>query len=444
MNNQLVLRLHNIELTPSSDVDWVLFDSDGHHLGGSTCSLDDVRRNVSKEGENFSIVVVVPGEAVSLLSLSIPTRQPRKIKQALPFMVEELVADDIENVHMALPEQFSATDDLIDTAVVSHATLIHWLDLLHSHSLSPDRIVSDVQCIPFHSKQLSLLLDDKRVLMRNGQYRGMVLQIEDFGFLFGNWLGQQRIDDSAIAKPTIHIAYSAQSASSQMAEGLDGESVKNEEPEVISFIRNHHEGYELNITAYQESVTDILASGCDSRKGKNQINLLQGGYSVSRSGESGWQHWRAAASVVGIGLLSYLLLVGTTGWYFDSQAESLDAQAATLYKQLFPNERRIVSPKKQMQNHLRQDGGITNGRFLPLLAKTSGRLSADNSELKITIDQLRFDAVAGDLQIQVRSPSIEKLDQFKRELAEEGLQVDINSATEQDDYVLGRLAVRRL
>ena len=122
----------------------------------------------------------------------------------------------------------------------------------------------------------------------------------------------------------------------------------------------------------------------------------------------------------------------------------MDAEAVLLYQQLFPNERRIVSPKKQMQNHIRLSGGGKNSDFLPILASLASTLAADSDELKLIVDQLRFDGGSGELQIQLRSSSIEKLEQLKRKLEGIGLEADINSAAEQDDYVMGRLVVRRL
>ena len=208
-------------------------------------------------------------------------------------------------------------------------------------------------------------------------------------------------------------------------------------------MRQNHQNCEIKVNAYHESITEILASGYSDNRLADRLNLLQGGYAVSRSGDSNWRNWRTLGSVAVIGLLAYLLLVVGSGWYFDNKADSLDAEAVTLYKQLFPNERRIVSPKKQMQNHLRMSGAGTNSYFLPILASLAATLAGDSSEMKLTVDQLRFDATSGELQFQVRSSSIEQLDQLKRELAEIGLEVDINSATEQDDYVMGRLVVRR-
>ena len=100
MNNQLVIRLREIELTLSSEVDWGLFDGDGQHLCSSSSPLAQLRLDANNVIDEFSIVVIVPGEAINLLSPSFPSRQLKQIKQALPFMVEEMIADEIENVHI--------------------------------------------------------------------------------------------------------------------------------------------------------------------------------------------------------------------------------------------------------------------------------------------------------------------------------------------------------
>ena len=446
MNNQLVIRLREIELTLSSEVDWGLFDGDGQHLCSSSSPLAQLRLDANNVIDEFSIVVIVPGEAINLLSPSFPSRQLKQIKQALPFMVEEMIADEIENVHIALPDQFDGADGVVDLAVVSHAVLINWLDILHSVKLSPTRIISDVLCIPFHAGQLSLLLDDKRVMMRSGQHSGLVLPIEDFGFLFASWMEQHSKQDAVSAKPVINIAYSSQSNNGSSASSDDRlvDTNGHVEPEVVAFVRQHHQGCEIKVTAYHEPIAEILVSSYSNERLERQLNLLQGGYAVSAAGKNDWSNWRSVISVVAIGLLSYLLLMAGSGWYFNGKGNSLDAEAVLLYQQLFPNERRIVSPKKQMQNHIRLSGGGKNSDFLPILASLASTLAADSDELKLIVDQLRFDGGSGELQIQLRSSSIEKLDQLKRNLEGIGWEVDINSAAEQDDYVMGRLVMRRL
>ncbi len=97
-----------------------------------------------------------------------------------------------------------------------------------------------------------------------------------------------------------------------------------------------------------------------------------------------------------------------------------------------------------MQNYLRISGTSTNTAFLALLAETAKQLGNQDSDLALTVNQLRFDSERGDLQFEVQSQSLDQLDQLKQQLANAGLQVDISSATEQDNIVMGRIVVRSL
>jgi general secretion pathway protein L len=429
MSEQLVIRLAETGLNSDQQVDWSLYSAAGQKLHHGHSALVDLAGEAAELSAQFEITVIVPGESILLTTALVPSKQLRQIKQALPFMVEELIADDIDSVHIALPTQIDTSGNIIPVAIVSHRVIVDWLDELHSNRLSPAKIVSDVLCLPLQQNTITLLLDQHNVLIRSGDYAGMVVQLDDFKLVFGGLLNDLHPVGSVAPRCAINLLYSSQQDTSS-AEQLTAQ------------LRSHHPDFEIKASQYDDSAFDIIANAA-VMPSASVINLLQGGYAVDKPHSNHWQRWRLAASVAAIGVAIYLFTALSAGWYFEQQADRLDQNAISLYKQLFPNERRIVSPKKQMQNHLRLQGGGSNSHFLQLLADTAQQLSA-NEPRQLLVEALRFDSSLGDLVFQVQSPSIENLDKIKQQLAQHGLAVDINSATEQDDHVVGRFAVRRL
>ena len=59
-------------------------------------------RAVAAKDESWTLVL--PVEAVTACAVQLPTQKARWLRQALPFAVEELLAEDVEQFHLALGE----------------------------------------------------------------------------------------------------------------------------------------------------------------------------------------------------------------------------------------------------------------------------------------------------------------------------------------------------
>ena len=433
MKDTLVIRLPHPTLDHNSLIQWLLFDEKQQKIDGTSTVLAELANVVNQLSGNYRVCVIAPAEDVLLTQANIPSRQLKQVRQALPFMVEELIARDIETVHLATPIPLDLSRDCIDVAVVQHTVLIHWLDMLHSNGLSPTSITVDVVCVPRDEASWSVIVDEQRMLIRTDDQAGLCCELDDRQMLLGSLLKALEQDSAATpVKPIIHLI-----------DTRGGEVSEQLITQLAEFINEQFPAFEVKQTHYLEDSGEVLASYYLNHFDQT-LNLLQGGYRVGNDRQSFWPRWRMAASIAAIGLLSYLLVNVASGFYFTQQAKQLDQQAVALYKRLFPNERRVVSVKKQMQNHLRQqsNGGASNN-FLPLLAQTARPLegSMDNN---LDVKQLRFNAARNNLQLEVQSQSIEQLDQLKQLLADVGLIVDINSATERDNDVISRLVVRKM
>src|SRR5690606_12956509 len=119
--------------------------------------------------------------------------------------------------------------------------------------------------------------------------------------------------------------------------------------------------------------------------------------------------------------------------WFSWQADRTEANAVALYREIFPQERRVISPRKQMAAHLQ--GGAPTQSLLPLLAQAAGGLEGTG------VEELRYRRERNRLQLQVRAPSREALERVQQQLGAGGLAVEINSAAEQGGDPVGRLVI---
>lgn len=418
MKQRLVIRLSAAEINGASALAWYAFDGDDQLQRSGVTALQDLQATLGallSEGDTF---VLVPGELVLFTSVLIPSRQMRQIKQALPYMVEELIADSIEEVHMAMPSQKVGDGEPLPVAVVRHEFLINWLDQLYQHRVRPDVICVDSQAMPWRDNSRSFFLDGERVLYRDGLYAAQVFYRAQASMLLP-LLRQQ----FAIAELGAVPRYLLGSGNNDAAAAAELRDVLADQLQA-----------DIEFVEYSESSGEVLAANAVRRRDE-LINLLQGGYKVQR--HDGAARWRKTAIVAALGLIIYCGVTAASAIWFNWRAHQLEDQTFAFYRQLFPQERRVVSPKKQMQAHLRGSDS-TAASPLPLLAKSALGMRNNNVQL----DEVRYNQQHNDLQIQLRAPTMDVIDRIKQQMIGVGLSVEINSATQRGSEALGRLHVQ--
>ncbi len=428
MSEQLVITIRDVDITDASDASWFLFDN-RQLLRQGRCTLRELANDVDGAIEQYATTVIAPAEASLLLSVPIPTKQMRKVKQALPFMVEEHITEDIENVHIATPKVIDLNADSLPTCVIAHQLLIHWLDVLAGCSIKPKGIIAEPLTVPLRGELLALLVSNDRVVIRTGDYQGFSCSVKDIDYVLTILAGT--LDQQELGLGIVAISYTrGESRAATLADN------------VANYLRQRYPQLDIKTQQYHEPPAEIMAAQAvaDSNPA---INLLQGGYASEREAgnTAGWAKRIATYAIVGVAC--YVLSAVAIGQWFSYRADQAYQQSIALYKELFPNERRVISPKKQMQNHLRLSRADNNASsFLPLLAKMSENWGQDDQQP--TLNQMRYNRDNNALQLEVEARSLIELEQLKQRLANNGVGIDISSAKEQDDIVVGRLVVRAL
>jgi general secretion pathway protein L len=418
MKQHLVIQLNAARIDATSMIDWYLFGAADELERNGQTPLGQLQAELGAAFQNGETLVLVPGALVFLTSAHIPSRQVRQIKQALPYMVEELIADNIEDVHLAIPDFKPNDEQALPVAVVQHHLLIDWLDQLYQHGIKPDLMCPDTLAVPWREHSHSYFAFDKRIICRDGAFSGQVLLREQFaGYL---QLLNRQLVDSELGAPLRHLVYCG-------ADTVEAGQI------ALAAVRETIDS-DATLTEYAENGGEVLAANAVHQR-HDLLNLLQGGYKVQGRGQR--REWGRVAAVAVLGLALYSGFTAASGAWFGWQARKVEAQTFSLYKQFFPQEKRVVSPRKQMQAHL--SGGATNAVSpLPLLAKTALGLRGNGLQL----DELHYRRQQNDLQLQLHTPTLEMLDQIKQQLNGVGLSVDINSAAQQGNSTVGRLNIR--
>lgn len=417
MKPTLVIHISGADIGDDTPIAWHVFGAAGdlQHRGTHVfAALPEALSSVFAEGETL---VLVPGELVLMSSVRIPSRQMRQIKQALPYMVEELIADNIEEVHLALPDVKPDDNAAMPVGVVRHSLLINWLDQLYQHRIKPDWLCPDSMAVPWREHSRSFFVAGERIIFRSERFSAQVFYRQQAA-VYLQLLQRQFAADELGAVPRYVVS-----------SGIEDASAARELQQLIET----QLGVDVELSEYTETGAEVMATDA-IRERESSINLLQGGYAVQRKDSSA--QWLRTLKIAAAVLAVYIGVSAVSGLWYAWRAEKLQDQSFALYHQLFPQERRVVSPKKQMQAHLH--GGAAQVSPLPLLTKTA--LGLRNNTMQL--DELRYNQQQDDIQLQLRAPNMEALDQIKRQLSGIGLNVEIKSAAQRGEETLGRIHVR--
>jgi len=125
------------------------------------------------------------------------------------------------------------------------------------------------------------------------------------------------------------------------------------------------------------------------------------------------------------------------------EKQQLSQRIEQIYRDVFPDAKRVVNPRAQMQQHLlelRQGQSGSEDGFLELLSLCGGILKA-NPSVQLQGASYR----EGRMDLDITATDLQVLDQLKQRLSATGqLEVEIQSATsDANQQVQSRLRLRK-
>ncbi|MDF1613747.1 type II secretion system protein GspL [Desulfurivibrio dismutans] len=404
---KIIVRLD--ERAPAECV-WRKFEADGAEVAGWGSLAD-----LAALAAGYRLWVLIPGSEVLLTRVSLPPGNRKQLLAAIPYALEEFLADEVEDQHFAVGE--ADQSGALAVAVITRQRLDYWLELCRAHGLVPTGLVPDTLAVPLADSDgpeaaapgPSLLLTaNGSALVRSGLQDGFGMDRDSLAILPGMpGIGNE---------PRLTLYH---------------EEEAPELPEELAVL-----------VARRHRIGDVFALLAENLREKATLNLLQGEYRPQAHWEKHWRRWRLPVVLVLLLLLSHTGLGLLENQRLSRYHEGLHDEIIEVYRTAFPAAQRIVNPRAQMEHQLQTlrgaDGGAGDGRgFLPLLADGGPVLSgADGLQLR----GLRYRA--GELDLELTISDLRALDELKAQLESHDLEVDIRTATTRDDRVQARLQVR--
>lgn len=350
------------------------------------------------------LVVFVPGGDVRLASVDVPARQPSKVLQAAPYLLEEQLADDVETQHFALgPRQ---GDGSTPVAVVSRERISTWMGKLAAEGLTPDALVPDLLALPHEPRvaRWCALLDGDQVLVRSGAWSGFCASRDDLPAMLTLADGERR--------HTLRMLIS----------DIDASDLTT-----IDWPLEPMPGYRSSLDALARSYQATQA-----------INLLQGVWAPRSDLARHLKPWKPAAVAAGLWLAVGALVYGIETWTLSSELESLQQANTARFQQLFPTETRVFDLSSQVTQQITMLEGSGGQRDAFALLTTTAQALQANPGLRVESLQFR----EGSLFLALTGNDLQVLEALRAWFAQQpGRVLEVQSANAGTEGVQIRLRV---
>lgn len=399
--------------TGDGDVDWLVVDSGGGRVG--SVQRGTLLEAAAQVGPR-RVIAIAPAIEVLLTDANVPIRNVTRLRQALPFALEEQVADDVADLHFAIGKR--GGNGALPVAVVRRDQLEHWRERLRDVNLEPVGITPAHGAIPSSPTATIWHIHGDSCFVRHPGGTPVVIEgdsVEEF-LLLGD---PRQLEREGGAHLTVYLGVDEQARYGEAIEALRDELAS------------------LEIKLLPDGPLPQYAAGAVTQP---VINLLQGDYAPRTSIEKMWKPWRLAAA------LALALVVVTIGrqaaelFNLRGVEQELDASIEQIFREAMPNVQRIVNPRAQMEQRLAAIGGpamSTDAPFLEAIEVVSGAL--------VSAPEARIEAMSfrnGVMELKLSVPGVDTLDRIQRQIvAAGGFDSDILSANPRGDRYEGRLQV---
>lgn len=411
--SETLLIHYNIEHTHQAT--WALCNDAGELTGKiSSGALDEL----SEAAANHRNVVLLNSQCLHINQLQLPTQNLQKMLKAVPYAIEEFIAEDIENFHFVIAK--NKHNSLTAVVGIDKITLQNIIQVFQQANITLEKVIPDVLCLAANGQQWVCLNYLDTSYLQTDTLNGMALSHDVLPYIVINKLQDETQD------PPEKILLFTEQENTAAFDQLQLDNLSNgEKLEKIDIVYNRHP----------------LVVFCGHYKQALPLNLLQNEFKNKRKSSALWQHWRLAASLAAIWLVLNLALTGFQYTQIKSENNITKAKIEQVYKKAFPKSQKIINPRVQMEqklNKLKSGTGSSNKGLIFLLAESFGTLSSD--KINITLQSLTFRNNRMDIGLD--SNNLQAIENLNKNLnSNNKIKSEIISSSSEKDKVKGNLRI---
>ena len=373
MSERLIIRLGS-QVTDT--INW-LVGSDGEQEIIASGTLNDAHElsTLSQRAARCLVFVLVPGADIGFFEVELPKTNRRQALKAMPFMLEDELASDVEQMHF-VPGQSVGNNQSV--YVVDKSKLALWLSWLTAANITVKQMLPDWLALPLPSTDdaVSIIELDNQLLIRQSTEQGLTIASD----WFDSWL-----------------AFTAELQPQLLLENY-GASEQ---------VTQHDANWQARDTLLP---MQCLAMGVNQSK----VNLLIGEFAPAQR-HTTLHLWRSVAVVSVVAVL----LIFVEKFYLINQLTAqktvVMANSQAIYLQLNPDAKRLNRLKYRVKQQLKQvTSGGGQSHFLPMMASLNNAFAKVPQIKPVSI---KYDDKRRELRIQANADSYQQFEAFKRQLS---------------------------
>jgi general secretion pathway protein L len=425
--------LIHYNITTPKQATWALSNDAGEITSKiTTGSLEEL----AEQCGTHPIVILLNSQCLHINQLKLPTQNMQKMLKAIPFALEEFIAEDIEKFHFVIAK--NKNDNSTSVVGIDKDDLHNIIEVFQQAGISIEKIIPDALCLAgdAETRQWACLNFQDESWLQTDTLNGMAISHSLLPYVLNSKLHDKKLQapgkilffsesEDTGSFDDVAIDINNDKSGGLAGDHADNDSDEDENIEIIKLVYNTHP----------------LVVFCGHYRQAMPLNLLQNEFKIKRKSSGLWQHWRLAASLAAIWLVLHL---GLTGYQYSTLAaenQVTKARIIRVYKQAFPKSKKIINPRAQMEqklNELKGNAGGDGNGLIYLLAESFGSLGEDKSN--ITLNSLSFRNNRMDISLDGNNlQTIETLNQKLNKNT--NIKSEITSSSSEKDKVKGNLRI---
>jgi len=372
VSEQLIIRLAS---EAHQAIHWLIWSgSEKEIIASGDLENAQALQLLTEKAQSRKVICLVPSVDVTLKSVIIKGKFTRQMQQALPYMLEDDLASDVDKLHFSV---LAKKTDLVDVAICFKSKLQMWLDWLADANIVCQRLLPEALALPkSEDDEWQALQLDKQWIIRESEFQGWSCDNDML-----NDILQLRLSDN---------------------------------PQQI--IKSYSPAPQNTFGQWQvEQVMlpmQLLAEGCF----QHAFNLLTGEFTVKKDNSLNLHKWKAP--VIAAVILFVLLIVNVFLQIDQNEKKTLQVkgQVETVYQQAFPEQSALrYSRIKKKLKGLLANASITE-EDSGLLVMLNDLLPSLKAVPSLQISTLKFNSKTQEISLAITADSFQNFEQFSSKI----------------------------
>ncbi|WP_318467269.1 type II secretion system protein GspL [Photobacterium leiognathi] len=429
MSEFLTIRLSS---RPEMPAQWLVWSPQQNEViaSGQLADITQLDQLVEYAGSR-PVYGLVPTSEMLLTQVTIPAGSSRQLTAVLPYLLEEELAQDVDNLHVQLLRR---EEDVATVAIIEHEKMEQWLAAFKERGFELKKLLPDCLCLPLFDNGYSAAEIEGQWLIRQSEVMGICAETS----WLDAWISAQKA-------PTVLATAEEDDEESEEAESEAIESASSEltAPPSQVVVHNYTPAPEGISGRWQaqtpELVMQLLAQGAAESK----VNLLSGRYKPQAAWRKHLKPWRKVA------IAASLVLAAMIGQHvmelqqLEQQAKAYRTESERIFRQVLPQFKRIPSQsylKNQMNAALKSLGG--KGSDSGILMWLGELKPAFSQVPSVKVVNLKYDQNRGELRLQATASDFQDFEKLRSVLTKE-FNVEQGQLSKEDGLVSGAVVLRR-